>query len=30
MLPAMSYLKLIIAVGSRDYYTHFIDEETEA
>ena len=30
VLPAMFYLQLLTAVGSRDYYTHVIDEETEA
>lgn len=29
VLPTLSYLKLIIAVGSRDYHIHFVYEETE-
>lgn len=27
--PTLSHLKPMIAVGNKDYYAHFIDEETE-
>lgn len=30
VLQAFSYLKLLTAAGSRDSYTHFMNEEGEA